>query len=117
MEDRISDINLIYCVTSEHLPQHDLYHQHEPCKSAGSQTIGEIMAITGFFISNRKKNGFHHYCWSQHAALTSRYFQVSVRITGIKLVSSNSEQHLPHYELRQQYLPWTLQQILMVDLS
>ena len=75
------------------------------------------MAITGFFISNRKKNGFHHYCWSQHAALTSRYFQVSVRITGIKLVSSNSEQHLPHYELRQQYLPWTLQQILMVDLS
>ena len=55
MEDRISDINLIYCVTSEHLPQHDLYHQHEPCKSAGSQTIGEIMAITGFFINNRKK--------------------------------------------------------------
>lgn len=75
------------------------------------------MAITRFFISNRKINGLHHYCWSQHAALTSRYFQVSVRITGIKIVSSNSEQHLPHYELRQQYLPWTLQQILMVDLS
>ena len=75
------------------------------------------MAITRFFISNRKINGLHHYCWSQHATRTSRYFQVSVRITDIKLVSSNSEQHLPHYELRQQYLPWTLQQILMVDLS
>jgi hypothetical protein len=55
MEDGISDINLIYCVISEHLPQHDLYHQHEPCKSPGSQARGEIMAITRFFISNRKK--------------------------------------------------------------
>ena len=46
VEDRFSDISMIYCISSEHLPQHALKHQHVPWNSEGSQEVTEIMAIT-----------------------------------------------------------------------
>lgn len=80
--DRISDINLTYWFSSQHLPQHDLHHQHKPWNSGTSQGITEVTDSTRISISNRS-NGVHHDYWSQHAALTSAYLQDAVRITVI----------------------------------
>ena len=108
---------------------YDLLYQFRTLTSTCPQASACTLEFSRFSSSNRdhghhsrfsirnRNNGVHHDCSSQHAALTSAYSQVAIRITCVKLISSSSKQHLPHYELRQQYLPWTSQQIIMVDLS
>lgn len=50
-----------------------------------------------------RKNGLHHDCWSQQAALASIYLQGQGRITGVKGTQESITDHLSPYKLRQQY--------------
>lgn len=62
----------------------------------------QIMDLISVSIIHRK-NGLHHDCWSQQAALASIYLQGHGRTTGVKGTSESITDHLSPYKLRHQY--------------
>lgn len=101
--DRISDISLISTACLKHLPQYDLRHQYGTVNSSACSLAAiQIMDLISVSIIHRK-NGLHHDCWSQQAALASIYLQGHGRITGVKGTSESITDHFSPYKLRNQY--------------
>lgn len=103
--DRISDISLISTACSEkntYLNRISGISMELRILQQVLQQQIQIMDLISVSIIHRK-NGLHHDCWSQQAALASIYLQGQSRITGVKGTPESITDHLSPYKLRQQY--------------